>query len=101
MDNLPELWRNKLIFMILALCLSSLVICEVIDPLLGCGNNWDVSFTNGFVQQTHLDEHDDDYVLTKHSIGNFVPITIEQDRSSKLWGNSCFLSPLLPPPKAS
>jgi len=101
MANLPEIQRRRMILLFFSLCLGSLVICEVIDPLMGSVNNWEISFTEGLIQLTHLDEHDDDYVLTEQVVGNIVPGIIDQDGSSLLRGASCFLSPLSPPPKAS
>ncbi len=90
-----------MILIILGLCLGSLVICELIDPLIASDKSWYVSLSDGLLQETHLDEHDDDFVLIDQPIGNFAPVSMDQDRSSNLRGSSCSLSPLLPPPKAS
>jgi hypothetical protein len=101
MGRLPDIQRTKLILVTLILCIGSLVVCEVIDPLLGNEGIWNISFTEEYFQHTHLDEHDDDFVLIDQSRGNITAFTVNEDESSCLLGASCSLSPLLPPPKAA
>lgn len=101
MGRLPDKQRTKLILVTLLLCVGSLVVCEVIDPFLANEAIWDISFTEEYSQHTHLDEHDDDFVLIDQSKGNITAVTVEEDKSSRLLGASCSLSPLLPPPKAT
>jgi len=101
MANLPNRRRFRMLLAIFGLCLGSLVICEVIDPLIASEYNWFQSIPDGFLQDTHLDEHDDDFVLIDQVIGNFAPVNTDQERSSKIRGSSFCLSPALPPPKAS
>jgi len=101
MGRLPDIQRTKLILVALLLCIGSLVVCEVIDPLLANEGIWDIAFTEEYFQHTHLDEHDDDFVLISQIRGNITAITVEKDKSSDLLGVSCSLSPLLPPPKAA
>jgi hypothetical protein len=101
MGRLPDMQRTKLILVTLLLCIGSLVVCEVIDPLLANEGIWDISFTEEYFQHTHLDEHDDDFVLISQIGGNITAITVNKDKSSDLLGASYSLAPLLPPPKAA
>ncbi len=101
MGKLPENQRTVMILITLFLCLGSVVVCEVIDPLLTIEESLYISFADSFLQHTHLDEHDDDFVLSDGTAGSFIPVIIDQDRSSRVLGFSCPLIPLLPPPKAS
>jgi len=101
MGRVPDIHRTKMILGILLLCIGSLVVCEVIDPLLANEGIWDISFTTDLFQHTHLDEHDDDFVLISQFGGNITAITVDKDKLSNILGPSCSLSPLLPPPKAA
>jgi len=101
MGRLPDIQRTNLILVTVLLCIGSLVVCEVIDPLLANEGIWDISLTEEYFQHTHLDEHDDDFVLIDQSRGNITAVTVEDEKSSRLLGASCSLSPLLPPPKAA
>jgi len=101
MGRLPDMQRTKLILVTLLLCIGSLVVCEVIDPLLANEGIWDISFTTDLFQHTHLDEHDDDFVLISQFGGNITAITVDKDKLSYILGASCTLSPILPPPKAA
>lgn len=101
MGRLPDIQRTNLILVTVLLCIGSLVVCEVIDPLLANEGIWDISLTEEYFQHTHLDEHDDDFVLIDQSRGNITAVTVEEDKSSRLLGASCSLSPILPPPKAA
>ena len=77
------------------------MVCEIIDPLLANEVIWDTSFIEEYFQHTHLDEHDDDFVLIDQDGGNITSITVDADKSTHLLGASCSLPPLLPPPKAA
>ena len=101
MGRLPDIQRTKLILATVLLCIGSLVVCEVIDPLLANEGIWDISLTEEYFQHTHLDEHDDDFVLMDQTGGSITSITVDKDKSSSLLGTSCSLAPLLPPPKAA
>ncbi len=100
MDDLSQERCRRLILIILCLCISSLVICEVIDPLFASEKNWYIYITDGFLQETHIDEHDDDFVLIELNNENIALDTMDRNRSSNISVASCSLSPLLPPPKA-
>jgi hypothetical protein len=101
MGRLHDLERTQLLLVTFLLCIGSLVVCEVIDPLLANEAVWDVSLTEEYFHHTHLDEHDDDFVLIDQTRGNTTAVTLDADKSSRLLGASCSLSPLLPPPKAA
>ncbi len=101
MGRLPDIQRTQLILVTLLLCIGSLVVCEVIDPFLANEAIWDASLTEEYFQHTHLDEHDDDFVLVDQIGGNITAVTVNDDKSSRILGASCSLSPLLPPPKAA
>ena len=93
--------RPKMILLTICLCLVSLVMCEVIDPLIANYDNWYISFPGGLLQQTHLDEHDDDFILITRTASHIIASSILEDKSSHILGSSHSPPPLLPPPKAS
>jgi len=93
--------RSKMILLTVCLCMGSLVLCEVIDPLLARDEHWDMSYQGGVFQQSHLDEHDDDFVLMEDAVGSTKAISDNENRSARIPGVSLSLSPLLPPPKAA
>jgi hypothetical protein len=99
MVNVPHTRQPKMILLTLCLCLSSLVVCEVIDPILASADNWFVSYQGGVLQQSHLDEHEDDFVLRAHAVTNTGTVTTLKHRITHFPGLSLPLSPLLPPPK--
>jgi len=90
----------NLLTLCLYLSICSLVICEVIDPLITGNNNFDLTLQGGFLQPSHLDEHDDDFVLMEQPTRHFVATLIIENTNSQIQGASYSLSPLLPPPKA-
>jgi hypothetical protein len=93
--------RSKMILITICLCLGSLVMCEVLDPLIARDDSWSMSFQAGVLQQSHLDEHDDDFVLMEEAVGHTRAVSILENRSARIPGVSLSLSPLLPPPKAA
>lgn len=101
MDNLLDSRRSRMILLTLCLCLCSLIICELIDPLIARNNNWDLTVQGGFLQQSHLEEHDDDFVLMEQYTRHSVAAIILENTSSQILVASYSLSPLLPPPKAA
>ncbi len=90
-----------MILITLFLCMGSVLVCEVIDPLLTFEESLYITFADSFLQHTHMEEHDDDFVLSDGIAGSFIPVLIDQGRSSRVLGFSCSLTPILPPPKAS
>lgn len=101
MGRIHDIKRTRLILVIFLLCIGSLVVCEVIDPLLANEAIGEMSLTEEYFHYTHLDEHDDDFVLIDQSGGNISAVTVDDDKSSRILGASCSLSPILPPPKAA
>jgi hypothetical protein len=99
--NFLNAQRPKMILLTVCLCLGSLVMCEVIDPLIVGDDSWNMSYQEGALQQSHLDEHDDDFVLMEDAIGRTKAISDNKNRSARIPGVSLSLSPLLPPPKAA
>ncbi len=82
------------------LCLGSLFLCEVIDPLIASDDRWYMSYAGGVLQQSHLDEHDDDFVLVDEAVGGIGAVSILENRSNQIPVVHHSVSPLLPPPKA-
>ena len=101
MGNFLTAQRPKMIFLTVCLCLGSLVMCEVIDPLIASDASWYISYQGGLIQQSHLDEHDDDFVLMEEAIGYTRAVSTDENRSARVPGVSLSLSPLLPPPKTA
>jgi len=99
--NVHNSQRRIVILLTVCLCLGSLVLCEVVDPLLAQDDRWDMSYQGGVLQQTHLDEHDDDFVLLNNVVGHSLAISDNKNGSSRIPGVSISVSPLLPPPKAA
>jgi hypothetical protein len=90
-----------MILLTLCLCLGSLVLCEVIDPIITSADNWYVAYQVGVLQQSHLDEHEDDFVLRAYAVTNAATVTTLDQRTTHLPGFSLPLSPLLTPPKTA
>jgi hypothetical protein len=101
MGKLPVTQQTRMILVTFCLCLGSILACEVIDPLISFEENLFLTFSDGFSYLTHLDEHDDDFVLIAQTSNRNRAAIIDQDKSSHIPGSACSLSPLLPPPKAS
>ena len=99
--NFLYMQRPKMILLTVCLCLASLVMCEVIDTLIVGDNNWNMSYQGGTLQQSHLDEHDDDFVLMEDAVGSTKAFSDNENRAARIPGVSLSLSPSLPPPKAA
>jgi hypothetical protein len=83
------------------LCLGSLFLCEVFDPLIASDERWYMAYTDGGIQQSHLDEHDDDFVLVEEAVSGTGAVSISENRSNQIPVVSHSVSPQLPPPKAA
>ncbi len=101
MDKLLDSHRSLSIFLTLSLCLISMVICEVIDPLIARDGLLTVDLQGGSLLLSHLDEHDDDFVLIDPPCSDSMKGHLLSVRSSRILAYSYKLSPIIPPPKAA
>ncbi len=100
MDNLLDSHRARMIFITLLLCSGSLVVCEVIDPLIASDSLIYADIQGGSIQQSHLDEHDDEFVLIEQPDKNGMIGRLSEIGSAQFLEASFNLAPQLPPPKA-
>jgi hypothetical protein len=100
-DNILDARQPKMILLTICLCLGSLVLCEVIDPITTWDDSRHMSEQGGVPHQSHVDEHEDDFVLTEQAAAHTRAASTLENRSAHLLGVSLSPSPLLPPPKAA
>jgi hypothetical protein len=94
-------WKNHLLkgnFIILSLCLCSIVLCVLADPGILFENNHHGG-SGRFPAHSHVDEHEDDFVLAKTAFGNIHAVEILAKIATHLPNSSHFPSPITPPPK--
>jgi hypothetical protein len=94
-------WENHLFksnIIILSLCLCSIALCVLADPLIQPENNHH-SGSGGFPIHSHVDEHEDDFVLTNTASANTQAVEVLAKISTHLPNSSHFPSPITPPPK--
>lgn len=91
----------KTVLLILCLCLGSLVLCELVDPITARDDHRHMSEQGGVPQHSHVDEHEDDFILTAQAAAHTGVVATLEKRSAHLLGVSHSPPPLLPPPKAT
>lgn len=100
MDNLPFTRASLIALVALILCITSLLICEVIDPLVTFADNDFCSLSEEYLQPSHLDEHDDDFVLAGRMIEDDTSTAMGIVLFPQILVTNSSPAPLLPPPKA-
>jgi hypothetical protein len=85
---------------ILSLCLCSIALCVLADPVILWENDHHNSGPGGFPGHSHFDEHEDDFVLAKTASGNTQAVEVLARISTHLPNLSHFPSPITPPPKS-
>jgi hypothetical protein len=84
---------------ILCLCLCSIALCVLADPVIFWENDHHSGGSGGFPVHSHVDEHEDDFVLMKMASANTQAVEVLAKISTHLPNSSHFPSPITPPPK--
>jgi hypothetical protein len=95
-------WKSHLLkgnFIILSLCLCSIALCLLADPVIQSENNHCYG-SEGFPAHSHVDEHEDDFVLAKTASENTYAVEILAKISTHFPNASHLPSPITPPPKS-
>jgi len=69
------------------------------DPVILLENDHLSGGSGGFPVHSHVDEHEDDFVLMKTAFANTQAVEILAKISTRLPNSSHFPSPITPPPK--
>ena len=85
---------------IISLCLCSIALCLLADPLVLWEDHHPFGGSGGFPDHSHFDEHEDDFLLTKTASANKQAAEILAKISTHLPNTTHFSSPITPPPKA-
>lgn len=91
----------KFTFVILCLCLGSLFLCEMVDPMGAWVDYRHMNEQGKISDHSNPYDHDDDFVLTEEAAARIRTVSALEKRAAHLSGASQSPSPLLPPPKAA
>lgn len=90
----------KYYVLVISLCLCSLALCVLADPVVIWDDHHHRSELGGIPDSSHFDEHEDDFVLNGSAAASAQAAATLAKISTHLPEASHSPSPLLPPPKA-